>query len=93
MARAGNLFVLDYRGEYRHDQHIHSLAIPILQSFLVPWMNGDRGAPVVAPDIESPVIEGDSEKTSSSKIVIGLTATALLGAIGYLTYQTRQTKS
>ncbi len=33
----GGVIVLDYR-KYRHDQHINELGVPILQSYLVPWL-------------------------------------------------------
>ena len=35
--KSGGLIVLDYR-RYRHDQHINELGVPILQSYLVPWL-------------------------------------------------------
>jgi hypothetical protein len=36
--RAGGLYVLDYRAELPHGDHVHKLAVPVLQSMLVPYM-------------------------------------------------------
>jgi len=42
--RSGGLIVLDYR-KYRHDQHINQLGVPLMQSYLVPWLQGDMDDP------------------------------------------------
>lgn len=38
--RAGGLFILDYQ-EYRHDQHIHDLAVPVMSAYLAPYLAGE----------------------------------------------------
>ena len=35
--RSGDLVVLDYR-RFRHDQHINELGVPLMQGYLVPWL-------------------------------------------------------
>lgn len=42
--RSGGLIVLDYR-KYRHDQHINELGVPLMQSYLVPWLQDGGGLP------------------------------------------------
>lgn len=37
--RAGDLIVLDYRGEYQHGDHINRFGPQIVQAFLVPYLN------------------------------------------------------
>lgn len=44
--RNGGLIVLDYR-RYRHDQHINELGVPILQNYLVPWLQRPDLLPLV----------------------------------------------
>jgi len=41
---SGGLVVLDYR-RYRHDQHINELGVPLMQSYLVPWLESGGGIP------------------------------------------------
>jgi hypothetical protein len=45
--KAGGLFVLDYR-EFRHDEHIHRLAVPVMSAYLAPYLDGELsvGAPL-----------------------------------------------
>lgn len=47
--RAQNLWVLDYRAQYPHGDHVHVLAVPVLQSMLVPYMAGQAIGPPDTP--------------------------------------------
>ena len=42
--RSGDLIVLDYR-KFRHDQHINELGVPIMQSYIVPWLESGGSLP------------------------------------------------
>lgn len=47
--RAQDLWVLDYRAQYPHGDHVHVLAVPVLQKMLVPYMVGMPVGPPEAP--------------------------------------------
>jgi hypothetical protein len=80
--RAGNLFILDYRGEYRHDQHINKFGAAFLNAFLVPWMRGERGQ--IANDV---TVDASTSNSSSSLLLPGIAAASLLLLGGWAFYQ------
>ena len=41
--KSGGLYLLDYGPQFLHGQHINELSVDVLQTFLVPYMGGDRG--------------------------------------------------
>ena len=75
--RAGDLFYLDYHSDYSHGDHVHKLAVPVLDIFLAPYL-------ARAPGAFGPLhVGGPPFRVSSGEIAAGLGLITLVGGLAY----------
>jgi len=77
--RAGDFFYLNYNTDYAHGDHVHKLAVPVLDVFLAPYLARPLGAP--GPLHYPPVSPG----FSGAQILAGVGVAALIGGLTWAT--------
>jgi len=71
--RAGDFFYLNYNRDFSHGDHVHNLAVPLLDVFLAPYLAREIGA------ANSPATSG----IRASHVAAGIGIATLLGGLAW----------